>query len=681
MATSAKQDTMITDLGSIVTAVQGNLSVTETNPIDVSALATSAKQDTIITGLDAIYTATGDTAINTTPIAYSPVHLDLETQGSITWADSTEDWTAPLNGENGWLYENKVLGGANLYYYGNTGLVPGGVEPDFTLGSLMNMSFVGNYRLLLDTNPNKKFYLYINTKPQGAGDYSPGIFRSIKVYQLPSSAVISKGADYLFYAGTDITSFRRDLDHKEMTLAYALGPLGVDEVVQFMSINVDSGTPVNQFSGIVKEAYFSTAGGTNRQVVFDKSIARKAELNLSKLSVEMGTLQVNMAGFSFNGDSELLVTKQTYIDIRSGGIDLTHTTNGAKESLDVNIDNQITDYATETTLALIKDVITDMVPTNLFGQLSTGPTVLAPVAVDITGQLFVTDSQSLSQLEGVNTRLDAVIDGTSQFWVHTNAADDSMEMHGYNTTGNAPEYLESINHALKVAVADTVAVTGTFWPETQPISGSVGFIENSVVGIAGDSVIGITGSVQAHTFGSTNGTDWHHILTSATGEVVTHSQTRDGAGNQITSTAEAGTETYRALDVKCRGTTTVGGSVTASAGQYGSYGNLANNIATILPAGVTGGINVSAWSYFIGAYEDYYSGMPGTGSLRLEYSFDNTTYYTLFNTTISPGGTGTPRTANIQKQDIPAINWIRFKNDSSVTLASVTITLLGGSLS
>jgi hypothetical protein len=115
--------------------------------------------------------------------------------------------------------------------------------------------------------------------------------------------------------------------------------------------------------------------------------------------------------------------------------------------------------------------------------------------------------------------------------------------------------------------------------------------------------------------------------------------------------------------------------------QYGSYGNLANNLASILPSGVTSGINVGDWSYFVGYYEDYYVGTPLVGALRLQYSFDNITYYNLFNTQIFPSGSGTPRTANINKQDIGAINWIRFKNDTSSTITSVTITLLGGSLS
>jgi hypothetical protein len=614
LATSAKQDTMITDLGSIVTAVQGNLSVTETNPIDVSLLATSAKQDTMITDLDAIAISVGNTEINSSPIAYSPVHLDLETQGAVVWADSTEDWTAPLNGENGWQYNNTTIGGANAYFYSNTSLVASGVEPDITLGSLMNMCFVANYRLLLDSNPNKKFYIAMTTKPQGAGDFYPGVFRSRKVWELPSSTIVSKGADFLFYAMTDITSFRRDLDHKEMALAISNGPLGVDEVVQFMSINVDSATPAGEFSGILKECYFSTAGGTNRQVVFDNSIARKADLALSKLSVEMGTLQVNMAGFTFNGEDELKVTMPVNTNIKCNDAFLTHTVADTKNCLDVTVNNQLTGFALESTLEPIK--------------LQTDKLTFVDVDTN-TGNLKVFDLEANNKL------------GQFSFFTNEDTVTD-----------------------LRVRVQNQIEVIN---PEGQTlaISGNVGLVA--------DQTVGITGSVQAHAFGSTNGTDWHHLKTTATGEVVTHSQTRDGAGTAITSTTNGA---IQALDVAISGTP----SVTASAGQYGSYGNLAANIITVLPAGVTGGINVSAWSYFLGSYEDYYSGLPGTGSLRLQYSFDNTTYYDLFGTTISPGGVGTPRTATIQKQDIPAINWIRFKNDSSVTLANVTITLIGASL-
>ena len=123
--------------------------VVQVNEVDISGVSlVDGKLPTLdasaIAVLENIYIATGDTAVNTTPIAYSPVHLDLETQGATVWADSTENWTAPLNGEGGWQYDNTTIGGANAYFYSNTSLVAGGLEPDITLGSLMNMSFVAN---------------------------------------------------------------------------------------------------------------------------------------------------------------------------------------------------------------------------------------------------------------------------------------------------------------------------------------------------------------------------------------------------------------------------------------------------------------------------------------------------------------------------------------------------------
>jgi hypothetical protein len=656
--------------------------------------------------LENIYEATGNTEINTTPIAYSPVHLDLETQGAVVWADSTEDWFAPLNHEQGWQYNNTTAGGANAYFYSNTSLVAGGIEPDITLGSLMNMSFVGNYRLLLDSNPNKKFYIAMTTKPTGSGDYYPGVFKSRKVYELPSSTVVSKGADSLFYAGTDITSFRRDLDHKEMSLAISNGTCGSEEIVQFMSINVDSVTPAGEFSAILKEAYFSNAGGTNRQVVFDNSIARKAELNLSELTVGMGTLQVNMGGFTFNGSDELLVTMPTNTNIKCNDAFLTHTVADTKNCLDVTVNNPqtVVEISGVPIVEISGNITADVTfPLVQVVEISGVPVVeiSGSVLTDLSGGTFTDAKLNVFDLSA-NEHLFAIEDILETGFINTfdasaNAVLDLLTFVDVDANIGNLKVIDLANNAilsqlsfftnedtttdLRVRVMNQIEVIN---PEGQTLSVS------GNVGIIADQTVGITGSVQTHNFASSNGTDWHHLHSDANGNIITLSRTHDGAGNDIASTDFG---TYRALNVSVSGVPLVEISgnpiveisgnvaVSASASQYGSYGNLANNVATILPAGVTSGIDVSDWSYVVGVYQDYYSGTAPTGFLRLQYSFDNSVYYDLFNTTISPSGSGTPRTATIQKHDIPAINWIRFKNDTNQTMASVTITLLGASLS
>jgi hypothetical protein len=123
---------------------------------------------------------------------------------------------------------------------------------------------------------------------------------------------------------------------------------------------------------------------------------------------------------------------------------------------------------------------------------------------------------------------------------------------------------------LKVRVTNTIEVIN-------PEAGNLAVSGN--VGIIADQVVGITGSVQAHCFGSQNGTDFHHLKTTATGELVTHSQTRDGAGTAITSTPNGG---ITALDVAISGTATVSGLVQAKS-QDAYAPQVASNTAVSAP--------------------------------------------------------------------------------------------------
>jgi hypothetical protein len=207
-------------------------------------------------------------------------------------------------------------------------------------------------------------------------------------------------------------------------------------------------------------------------------------------------------------------------------------------------------------------------------------------------------------------------------------------------------------------------------------------ITNASIPITSASTLDVSvqnSSLDVHAYASSNGSSWHHLASDANGRIITLSRTHDGSGNDITSETFGSGGASRGLHTIIGNTSlAVTGSVTASANQYGSYGNLANSVPTILAGGVTSGINVSAWSYFVGAYEDFNAATVGT--ISLEYSFDNITYYTLFNTQLFPSGSS-PRRTNISKQDIPGVNWIRLRNGTSSTLLSVTATLLGGSLS
>ena len=341
-----------------------------------------------------------------------------------------------------------------------------------------------------------------------------------------------------------MTSFRRDLDHKHMTLALSNGPCLESEIVQFMSINVDSGTTVNQFSGIVSQAYFSSAGGTNRQVIFDNSIARKAELNLSQLTVGMGTLQVNMGGFSFNGDDELLVTKQTYIDIRSSGIDLTHTTNESKECLDVQVNN--------------------------ITACDTGAVVVASGSITVSGDvavvsgataLNVTETAPITGFSLETTQADIKTQTDKLTFIDVDANTNNLKVIDLEANNKLGQFSFFTNDDtitdLRTHIMNQIEVIN---PEggTLAISGDVGLVAESVV-----SVQNVTGtSLDVHCYGSADGATFHHLKTTATGELVTHSQTRDGSGTGITSTPNGG---IQALDVAVSGTATISGVVDSRA--------------------------------------------------------------------------------------------------------------------
>ena len=668
--------------------------------------------------LEEVATTAEDISLQLLVPQRSWVEVDFDTQSSLI-VSGAGTWRVPLTGEQGWEYVNTTIGGATGYFYSNTALVAGGLESDITLGSLTTMWFIGNYRLATEVNPNRRFYLSVYTKPQGAGDFQPW-YRSSKTWQLPNSAIVSKGADVFYYAGLDISTIYKEYDHTAYELAVSRGLCASDEVIQFMSFAVDSATPANEFDAVIKHAGFSTAGGTNRVVSYTRASREKiAEDNLKAITVQSGELLVKDASAV-----ALLAEIADGITVQVGEVDISGAT-FTESKLNV-FDNSAYDE-----LTTIREILGDTLLTVNYGLLNDTPTY-APIRCDASGALLVSvnDPQTVVEISGgvvadlsggsftdaklnvfdlsANEHLFAIEDILETGFINVYDASSELVLEAIKTqtdkltfvdtdTSNNLKVIDLANNAILSNLSFfTNEDTGTDLRVKQMGSVDVRNPEgenlaiSGNVGIIADQTVGITGSVQTHNFASSNGTDWHHLHSDANGNIITLSRTHDDGGNGITSTLNGG---VRALDVSVSGVPVVEISgnpvveisgnvaVSASATQYGSYGNLANNVASILPAGVTSGIDVSAWSYFVGAYQDYYNSTPTTGFLRLQYSFDNTTYYDLFNTTVSPSGAGTPRTANFQKQDIPAINWIRFKNDTNGTMTSVTITLLGGSLS
>ena len=598
--------------------------------VDVSALATE-------TTLSELKTTVDDISLQLLTPARSWAEVDFNLQSSDI-VQGPGKWQLPQSGEDGWQYLNNVIGGATLYFYSNTPLVANnfGLESDVTLGSLTTMWFIGNFRALTANNPNRKFYLSVYTKPTGTNDFQPW-FHSSKVWQLPTSAKTSKGVDSFYYSELDLSTIYKEYDHIQYELALSNGECGPNEVIQFMALSVDSQTPANNFDGIVKYAGFSTAGGTNRVIKFTNLSDKKlADENLTKLTVTDGNLQVNiMNDVTLASGSEVEVSNM--VDVSA--------------------------LATESTLSTLSTLVSTQ---SAYDRFQT-EAVVTDVKLDTIISNMSLTNFNVNNLTKCDTDNVAIPAG-----VNVNNFPSSFEV------SNFPSSTEVSNFPTSTEVSNFPAKQSVFVENT-----AEGFdlnvnVTNASLAITTASALdtNITNtSLDVHAYASSNGSTWHHLKSDATGHLIVHAEARDGNNNRITSTEDG---TRRGLDVAVIGTATISGSVTASANQYGSYGNLANNVASLLSGGVTSGLNVSAWSYFVGAYED--SNGATVGTISLEYSFDNITYYTLFNTQISPSGSS-PRRANINKQDIPAVNWIRLRNGTTSTLTSLTVTLLGGSVS
>lgn len=116
--------------------------------------------------------------------------------------------------------------------------------------------------------------------------------------------------------------------------------------------------------------------------------------------------------------------------------------------------------------------------------------------------------------------------------------------------------------------------------------------------------------------------------------------------------------------------------------QYGSFGNLANNI-TLGPLATSSGLNIQNYSYLHGFYEDG-SGSGVYSYPTLEYSIDNITYFPSGSTLYlnPPSGTDTKRRAVIYKTEVAGINFVRVKNPSSTDVfTNVSVSIFGASMS
>lgn len=569
-----------------------------------------------------------------TPLQHETSYYNVLTDSLTLGADSNPAFTSHPTGLNGWYYRNTAPSGAsNLYFYGKTAQTR---QATYTISQLMNSYVV--VKIFNLQNTNNLPFLVVYSAPTGSGDYAPW-YKSKWVYKIPADTKLDLGMEFLLYQGEmPNMKIHPNLRRVEATLSSSFGPAQTSETLLFCTVNTDSSATINSTQVLYSSAGITTASG----LIHDLTLGYGYEDKTRAITTEIQNLNSTIGSGVF-----------VQLDGTISGQKIKSSRNDG--SADVNVVNNIT--------------VDSSTPLN---------TVLLAKYGENNAFLTVDNNQNLN--------------------VKINAGSLSVSGSTVGLTGPI-----GLTGPVELKAGSVVGITGTFPP------------------------IGITGPTESRMYASSNGSTWHHVASDANGQLNVHSKTQDGAGNDITSTSASGTEIYTALDVKVKGTTTISGGVSATlstqdngqltstlsgsgnsihsldvavknnvsvqnvsstkldvsnyAIQYGSYANLVNN-QTILPYTASSSLDVSLWSYYMGFYSSSFMGFPSWPQMyRIQYSFDNITFYNMFNTSVSPSSAGGLNVATIYKQDIPGINYLRFYNDSTDTLTNVNITILGASSS
>jgi hypothetical protein len=592
-----------------------NLKVSVSNQNDISTLATEETQSEIKTQLDKLTFTDNKLKVVDLPEITEPIYLDFDNNSAQVIGDSPAGcWYNPNDEVEGWGYINQIVGGAQVYYYTNTALVANASEPNITLGSVSSGFCVASLNLI--TNNENSWIMAIYTKPTGSGD-AQFWYKSRKSYQVTSSFPLSKGVDYLFYWGSNPVSVHPELQHVEMALASTQGTADPSEIVQFMSVSIPSTVAQNQFVGRVKRAGY-VRSEISREVYFLNSNSIRADLRLNQLKfdtivedVGKGSLYVKVDNATFTEDEissenqlnvrddklsrELSSLNSTigqgvYINMEtdpsvSGGVKLSgdattkslfvNVTNEPIVSVSnfptsqlisgtVSVDNQPTDYATQTTLSELSTLVTNQSAYNRFqteasvtdGKLDTIMSNMSLTNFNVNNLTKCdTDAVTISNGNVTVSGEVGLLAGTQVNLV--NSVVGLIENTVVGLAGGAQVQLT--NSEVSLVSGSQVGISN--FPYSQLINGTVSidnlptkqsvFVENTTEGF--DINVNVTNaslaittasaldtnitnsSLDVHNYASSNGSDWHHLASDANGRIITLSRTHDGSGNDIAS--------------------------------------------------------------------------------------------------------------------------------------------------
>jgi hypothetical protein len=721
-STSAKQDSILSDLDQF--KFTGDKLQVET----ISGFSTSAKQDTQITSLQSIDDKLG--TLKTYEAKYN-----IESAALLQSPGQNPSYSAPPSNlgipkTEGYYWKNTVAGQASqLYFYSYLNLsgTPAGQTKPFQLQEITN-----SYAVIRVGNVNFGSsipFLGIYTRITGTGDFAPGFYKSRRVYTLPAQS-LTQSMKVMIWWGISAPDVKLwpGVARVQASLALSNGTQAPTELVAFMSLNSDSAAAVNQVEYVVNGAGFQVGTESYSSVFSGES---STDSTTGDASAANQTTQINIATGSNLAVSTRLDTVSTNITNSNialcGRLDKNVYTNSNLHVRDDLVLSQLVSsntVLTNSNLALssrLNSLITDGIMVkgyNFTGGLQEEiQSINNSLAVVIQNQSNYATSEKQDETNEKLSNIEIDIDNiNSKVATELTLSDiktqtDKLIFNGnslYTEITNLPTV--EINNFPEYALDSTLLLVKG---QTDKLTFSGTALEVEV-----KNSVGITSAspLDVHCFGSSDGIVFHHIKTNNNGVVSTNAIMETDANGALTSTENG---TINSLDVHLQNTATTPANclsygkdadtnlavplkvdedgilsvniptqvkvindtsteLSVKAKQFGSYANLCNN-QTFTPGQASTALNISEFITMAGFYSDTYGGAAPTGSLRIQYSFDNTTWYNIYNTQIFPSGTGT-RTATIFNQAVFGLNFVRFLNDTNQTHPSVTITILGSTL-
>lgn len=512
--------------------------------------------------------------------------------------DTVPSYKAPpssIAASEGWYYKNLALDNASqLYYYANQASQTKNF--DYEIATVQSQWAV--VRILSLNSATGLPFLVVYSQPQGAGDNIPGFARSVWVYQILSSAELRLGEKIVIYRGTapDLRVFP-ELRRVECVLSTTRGPALTTEKLAYGTVNTDSAAAVGNAEYIISGAGLTFAGdhvykveltaetapvaggdaSASNQVLQltetqNSNLAMCDRLDWSNTSIvatkdELITLNSTF-GALIDGTSSMYVRLDGTDDaVQIWGFNpdlaMPEALYTKSNSLKVNVDNPITDYATETTLSGLSTLITNQSAYSRFqteapvsdGKLDTiisnmsltnfnvnnltkcdtDAVVISSGSVSVSGDVGLVVGTQVTLTNSTVGLIENTVVGLS--------AGSQVELINSSVGLTAGAQVEITNASVAITSASALSVS-----ETNPITGyatettlgdiktqtdKLSFVDKGTYQNLKVEVDNAT--LDTHCFASSDGTSFHHIHSDNNGNIITLSRTHDGSGNDIAS--------------------------------------------------------------------------------------------------------------------------------------------------